>query len=82
MMDHVSKIQQLFFLGQLVLGKHENNKYLDIYDSYNEINIETFKPLMAQFDGEIMSETNYKVLPHAGNIRIVNERDIVRKLKK
>ena len=82
MMDHVSKPQMLWFLVELVLGKHENNKYLDIFEVEGELHIETFKPLVAQIDGELIVDTDFRVNPSASTIRVMNERELIRKLKK
>lgn len=82
MMDHVSKPQMLWFLIELVLGKHENNKYLDIFEAEGELHIETFKPLVAQIDGELIVDTDFRVNPSASTIRVINERELIRKLKK
>lgn len=76
------KLEMPFFWWEVMRGVHEDNPYVDLYRTEKEIHIETMNSLVGQLDGELLEGNEFRVVPNASNIEIVNNRQLIRELKK
>lgn len=82
LVEDMSKFKIPFFWLDVINGVHDDNPYVDMFISDEEIYIETMNLLNGQIDGEIMPSNEFRVIPHAGNIEVVNNRRLIRELRK
>lgn len=80
--EAMSKLKMPFFWLDVLNGVHEDNPYVDLFVSDKEIHIETMHLLNGQLDGEILKNNEFKVIPHASSIEVVNNRRLIRELRK
>lgn len=81
MVEDMTKLQAFFWLGVMECICEETPK-VDMFMTDDEIHIETMNLLNGQIDGEIMPSNEFRVIPHAGNIEVVNNRRLIRELRK
>lgn len=80
--EDMKKYRVPLFLLDLLRGRHEENPKVCVYEANKKINVEGNKPLIGQLDGEIMEEQHYEIEPNCSNITVVNNRELIRKLKR
>jgi len=78
--ENMSKLEMIRFWIEVMRGAHEDNPAIDLFTSDKEIFIETMNTLKGQLDGELIEGNEFKVIPHAGTINIVNNRKLIKEL--
>lgn len=77
----MSKLKMFPFYLEVINAKHEKNPYVDISITTKEIHIETPKNIQGEVDGELITGSEFKIIPKAGVIDIINNRSLIRELK-
>lgn len=78
----MNQLERLFFFFQVLLGKHEFNSQVRVYDTDYHMRIEGMNSLVGHFDGELMEEQIFDIIPCAEKVTLVNNRALIRELKK
>jgi diacylglycerol kinase (ATP) len=81
MVEDMTKLQTFFWL-EVMEGICEETPKVDMFTTDEEIHIETMNLLNGQVDGEVITGNEFRVIPHAGNIEVVNNRRLIRELRK
>lgn len=78
--EDMPKFKMPLFWLDVMRGMHEDNPCVDLFISNNEIHIETMNTINGQLDGEIMIGNEFNIIPAAGTVEIVNNRNLIREL--
>lgn len=81
LLNEVNKLQEVNFLTQLLRGKHKQNPHLDFFKTKDTIHLSSTTPLVGQLDGELMEDTDFIVRPSVGSIKVVNNKELIKKLR-
>lgn len=81
MVEDMTKLQTFFWL-EVMEGICEETPKVDMFMTDEEIHIETMNLLNGQIDGEVITGNEFRVIPHVGNIEVVNNRKLIRELRK
>lgn len=81
LLNEVGKINQIHFLIQLLRGIHEQNPHLNFFKTDKVLELKSTSPLIGQLDGELMEESEFTVTPSVGSIKVVNNRELIKKLR-
>lgn len=82
LMARMPKIVMPVFWLEVMFGVHENSHFAELYQSDSLIHVESNWELTGQLDGEIMKNQEFNIVPHAGFIDVINNRELIRSLKK
>lgn len=70
------------FYKDIAIEKHLHNHKIEIYSTTKELHIAGEKSLNGLLDGRLIKGQEFNVIPHAGNIDLVNNRKLIRELRK
>jgi len=80
--EDMPKLEMVPFYFELMHIEHEDNPYVDLYTTTSKMHIETMNMLNGELDGRILKGNDFVVIPNASNIDIVNNRKLIRELRK
>ena len=68
------------FWLEVIQERYEDNPYVELYFTDKDIHIETMYNLNGQLDGELIPGNEFHIRPHVGNIEVVNNRMLLRRI--
>lgn len=80
LLNEVNKLQEIYFLFQLLKGHHEDNSHLDFLATSDKIKLISKEPLIGQLDGELMEDSDFLITPSVGTIKVVNNKQLIKKI--
>lgn len=78
----LNKLESFLFCHSLVSEKIERNSKVNMYQTDSQVHLEGMYPFNGLVDGNIIEAQEFDIVPHEAEIITVNNRQLIRELKK